>query len=136
MKSNKTNLEIEDRGIGLSPRKLESAEKYANANSNTIGKEEGLAEVTNGISHTRGLVSGMITRRGLVAAVMMMRSTRRYFPLPPLKLLNSFPEPFLRLMETALSVQILGGAGGGPLGRGRWRRGQRGERGRGRRRRG
>lgn len=111
MTSNKTNLEIKNRGIGLPPRELESTEKYTNSNSNTIREKEGLTEVTNGISHTRGLVSSMFTRRGLLPGLMMMRSTCRYFPLPPLKLLNSFPELVLRLTETVLGLRILDAAG-------------------------
>lgn len=120
MTSNKTNLEIKNRGIGLSPRELESAEKYTNANSNTIREKEGLAKVTNGISHTGGLVSSMITRWGLFPGLVMMRSTRRYFPLPPLKLFNSFPEPVLRLTKTPFSLRILDAAAA-PMKRRRWR---------------
>lgn len=100
-----SNLEIEERGVGLPPNELEGAEEYTNADSDAIGEKEGLTEVANGVSDT-WLVGAMIAGRRFHAEVLLSMSGSP--ALPALELLDGVAEALLRFAKTALGVGIVG----------------------------
>ena len=55
----------------MASNKLEGAEEYANADSDAVGEEEGLAEVANGVSHA-GLVGAVIAGQRVHVAVLLV----------------------------------------------------------------
>lgn len=88
----------------MASNKLEGAEEYANADSDAIGEEEGLAEVANGVSHA-GLVGAVIAGRRVHAAVLLGVSGGA--ALPALELLDGVPEALLRFAKAALGIAIV-----------------------------
>lgn len=89
--------------------KLESAKENTNADSNTIGKKEGLAEITNGVGDAR-LIGTMIAGRRveIVVVVKVLESMSSGASLTALKLLDCVTETVLRFAKTALRVGIVG----------------------------
>lgn len=87
----------------MSTRKLESAKKNTNPDSNTVREKKALAEIADGVSDTR-LVSGVVAR-GSRSGSGAARA------LAALKLLNGIAEAFLGLTEAALGVGV-GSPGG------------------------
>lgn len=87
---------------------LEGAEEDANADPDAVGEEEGLAEVSDGVSHA-GLVRAMIAGRGIEVEVVVGVSVSGGSALAALELLDGVAEVILRLAKAgALGVGIVG----------------------------
>lgn len=102
-----TNLEIEERGVGLPPNKLESAKEDPNADPDAIREEEGLAEVANGVGHA-GLLGTVTAGRGVEVVVAVLVGMGSGTSLAALELLDGIAETLLRLAKAALGVGIVG----------------------------
>ena len=101
-----TDLKIEEGGVGLAANELEGAEEDADADSDAIGEEEGLAEVADGVGDAR--LAGAVIAGRAVRLVVVVVEGGGGAAMAALELLDGFAEALFGLAEAAVGVGIVG----------------------------